>query len=309
VLNASLSPGDDGFVAARWDTSKTVEGQDRLGSKLIVAELGRGPAGQFNGSVPALHLFEDIDDQVARGALQPTGSVDLSAHIDAILHVKFLARNGDLFAVCSGGFATTTFGAVVVVNVTDIAHAQVTVLSTPVAQPEGVMIVNSTVALVGGISSSALATIDLTDPMNPSLVSTMDGIGAQLVAAKHDDQPVPSSTSATMVYMANWGTPGGLVVVDAADPFQPRVVAETSALALSKSNRVKLFDHYAAMPLELKVGGFALVDLDDVAQFAVHHVEPELQVNTKAYCLVVTADSRLFLFIAETSTLMVYSLE
>ena len=110
---------------SRWDSALAVEGQDRRGNTLIVAELGLGPSGPLPGSQgPKLHVF-DVSPPLPQ-ALDPVASVDLLGVIDAILHVKFVdagsAAHPEVWAVCSGGFATTVEGAVVLVNITSLLH-------------------------------------------------------------------------------------------------------------------------------------------------------------------------------------------
>jgi|AntAceMinimDraft_5_1070358.scaffolds.fasta_scaffold133325_2 hypothetical protein len=130
---------------SRWASTLAVEGQDRRGDTLIVAEPGIGPAGPLPGSNgPKLHLF-DVSQPLPL-ALNPVASVDLSGAIDAILHVKFVEAGSvaypEVWAVCSGGFATSVAGALVLVNVTDLlktpafwtpenAASRVSVLSIP----------------------------------------------------------------------------------------------------------------------------------------------------------------------------------
>jgi len=143
IFNTSSS--NDLTTLSRWDSTLAVEGQDRRGNTLIVAELGVGPSGPFPGSQgPKLHVF-DVSSPLPPD-LEPIASVDLSGVIDAILHVKFVdagsAAYPEVWAVCSGGFATTVDGAVVLVNITGLlqtpaawspeeATSRVNVLSVP----------------------------------------------------------------------------------------------------------------------------------------------------------------------------------
>uniref|UniRef100_A0A7S2RGE7 Uncharacterized protein n=1 Tax=Rhizochromulina marina TaxID=1034831 RepID=A0A7S2RGE7_9STRA len=298
----------------RWDSDLAVEGQDRRGDLYVVAELGVGPNGPIPGSLPRLHVFHNVTAQLEAGALlTPDEVVDLSPWIDAILHVKLLESPQGTFAVCTGGFATTVQGGVVVVQLLQSAEAapRVAVLEIPVSQPEGVMIVANRAAWVGGISSSALAVVDLSIPLTPSLAWFQDGVGAQLVAASWVDQPFgepPVGQDAHCVYMAAWGSPGGLVVFNASDPLAPVLLSETKSPRLAMANRVKLYHNVALVPLEQRVGGFGIIDLADAARFSATHVAPSIVNNTKAYCLSVTEKGRVYLFIAETATVHVYEI-
>lgn len=259
VFDMMASPGELTAVA-RWSSTAAVEGQDRLGSHLVVSELGLGPGGPFPGSSgPKLHLF-DVSSKPLPGDLTPVGSVDLSGVIDAILHVKFLVPPGgnanEVWCVCSGGFATTTPGAVILVNVTallaapahwgpaEAAAAGVAVLSVPeVKQPEGVMVapLDGRFLYVGGINSTTLAVVDVADFYAPRVVELRAGVGAQLVAASWKDQPHGAASAAhtAAVYagavaqaavVADGNNRGSKGVVDASegsngdDPFDPGLV-------------------------------------------------------------------------------------
>ena len=141
VFNIS-GPGQFDPVA-QWTTGAAVEGQDRKGDLLVVSELGLGPgSAPLPGSDgPKLHLFDFAGGGGGGGgaaaastttgaaapslllpaALEPFASVDLSPFIDAVLHVKLLrpaGANEEVWAACSGGFATSVPGALVLVNLT-----------------------------------------------------------------------------------------------------------------------------------------------------------------------------------------------
>ena len=141
----NISGPDQLTTLSRWESTLAVEGQDRRGDILVVAELGVGPAGPFLGSTgPKLHLF-DLSPPLPP-ALNPVASIDLSGAIDAILHVKVVDARSvaypEVCAVCIGGFATWVAGALVLVNVTDLlttpacwtpdeASSRIRILSVP----------------------------------------------------------------------------------------------------------------------------------------------------------------------------------
>lgn len=316
------------------------------------------PNGAFDTSTgPALHLFqiqEPLEETMA-----PFFSVDLSTHIDAILHVKFvsspLGRPNELWAVCSGGFATTVDGAVVLVNLTAVStpeksfefsasHSalEVSVLSTPVGEPEGVMVApsDSSIVYIGGITSHDLGVVDISTFSAPVLVELQRGVGMQLVGATRKDQPSWSSAIPTaeakdweLVYMAGWGARGNLAVLNTSNAAHPSVQCRTPPsqdLKLAMANRVKLYCDWALVPLETPLGGFAVVDISsasmteeghadssEVNQVVSVHVPPEETkasadgsvVSAKAYCLAVSQSRHIYLFIAETAAVYVYSLD
>jgi len=196
---------------SRWETSAPVEGQDRLEKEwLVVAELGVGPDGPFPESTgPKLHFLDVAASPNLPERISPVASVDLSGSIDAILHVKFLRPSwrptGETWVVCTGGFATSVLGAVVLVNVTSLlstpahwsaeeAARATSVLSIPaVSQPEGVLVapLDSRFVYVGGINSTSLAIVDVTSFLSPTIVQVRESVGPQLVAATWKDQPLP----------------------------------------------------------------------------------------------------------------------
>jgi len=343
-------------AVSQWKSDRPVEGQDRVGDLIVVAELGLGPNGAFDTSTgPALHLFQV--QEPLQEIMAPFFSVDLSAHIDAILHVKFVShppgRPNELWAVCSGGFATTVEGAVVLVNLTAVAtpekavkltsqlSLEVSVLATPVGEPEGVMVApsDSSIVYIGGITSHDLGVVDISTFSAPVLVELQRGVGMQLVGATRKDQPSWSSGMATveaedweLVYMAGWGARGNLAVLNTSNAAHPSVQCRTPPsqdLKLAMANRVKLYCDWALVPLETPLGGFAVVDISSasvtrdgrgdsskVSQVVSVHVPPEETkasadgsvVSAKAYCLAVSQSRHIYLFIAETAAVYVYSL-
>ena len=334
-----------------WSTTKAVEGQDRSGSLMVVAELGLGPDGPFdNNAKPMLHLL-DVSLPLAP-ELEPFVTLDLSPFIDGVLHVKFLRRGtggGETWAAVTGGFATTTQGALVLVNLTravncacspstPLSASEVVVVSTPILQPEGVL-VQSGFVYIGGIKSSSLCVVNATEPASPSIVSTTKGVGMQLVAATKMDQPrwpsaFPYDDADDLVFMAGWGSLGRLVVLNASKPEAPKIVADTSTFSdveLRMSNRMKLvfksagdgeWDYDVALiPLEQRAGGFAVIDLssaakldgDDLQVLKIVHVplselENEAH-NSKSYCLAVSSSRHVYVFIAESSAVYIYDLD
>uniref|UniRef100_A0A7S2TM36 Methanethiol oxidase n=1 Tax=Lotharella oceanica TaxID=641309 RepID=A0A7S2TM36_9EUKA len=268
VIDLSTPGSNPPDVVARWETPWTVEGQDRMGELLVVSELGRGPAGPLPRG-PHLHLFRLPRDGAYGPALSPFGSVNLTSHIDAILHVKLYQNDGgETWAICSGGFATTAEGALVAVNLTRVlldwgnssegseslgdfrgghdvrarsAAIAVSVLETDVSQPEGVMIVGD-YAYIGGINSSTLAVVALDDPspMHMHVVAHRDHYGAQLVATSWAKEPFGSGPP-DLLYMADWREVGGLAIVNTSDPTMPVLLSSVRSQQAAKANRVKMF--------------------------------------------------------------------
>lgn len=315
---------------ARWNSTAPVEGQDRLNDWLVVSELGTGPNGKFpTSNGPVLHLFDlstiDID-------VKPVASIALSQYIDAILHVKFVEMGRETWVVCSGGFATTTLGAVVLVNMTSVlsdptlaGEVEVNVLSTTVMEPEGVMISPSDnrYVYIGGIKSTTMAVIDISTFWGANVVETRNDVGAQLVGATWLDQANQGGFSQSLVFFACWGLDGGLTVLDTGtNPASPPEVARSVSYATSQANRVKLdpSGKFAYVPLEQELGGVAVYDIEGVSDgvltlnSTVHvpvsefHNGPDggFVTSTKTYCLAVSGSNKLFVFIAETASVYIY---
>ena len=299
-----------------------MEGQDSCcKGLLIVAELGLGPNSEpFPGSTgPKLHLF-DIAPPLQYD-LKPFATMSLAPYIDGVLHVKFLRPNAiegigsdELWAVASGGFATNVAGGVVLVNLTNIVRdyrsfganltvlrsSDVLVLSTPVLQPEGVIVDSSnSFVYVGGINSTSLGVINVTNPAAAALINVQADVGMQLVGAKMSDQPKwPEYSTVTridgdcsgcgnddgIIFFASWGGKGKLIAVDTMgerNAAAPVVIGETEywrEASLRMANRVKLLftttqdggqTHWAydlaLLPLETRIGGFAVVNISDIS--------------------------------------------
>ncbi|CAE8600505.1 unnamed protein product [Polarella glacialis] len=290
--------------AFRWETAAVVEGQDRLADLLVVAELGHFPGFDRHSSGPQLHLFDLTDLGTLSSNLRPYASLSLSDHIDGILHTKLLrlppsaSGSGSVpaatWALCTGGLAARVAGGIVAVDISSyilpsrtVSHgisrsghstaaAAVHVLETPVVFPEGLLVVG-TYLYVGGISSSKLAVVDVSDPARMRLVRVVDAVGAQLVGAlwppphpawvdtpvveasaqQHQQQQQPQqqlqqqqqhSTTTTAAshepssgaYLAAWGDVGGLVRVDVSEPASPLVTQSLKSASLAFANRVVL---------------------------------------------------------------------
>ena len=85
-------------IAHRWEHDQSVEGQDRIGDVLIVAEHGIAPSAEPTS--PKLHVF-DLSALETTG-LMPSATIDLSAHVDAVLHAKlYVDEGGTMWAIVS----------------------------------------------------------------------------------------------------------------------------------------------------------------------------------------------------------------
>lgn len=316
-------------VVARWDTNWTIEGQDRRGGTLVVTELGRSP-NETVGRGPHLHLFRLGQGGLAH-ELSPFRSVNLSSYIDAVLHVKLhQSAAGDLWALCTGGFATRVSGALVAVRVQgeqDDATDEVHVLSTPIAMPEGIEVVGGAYAYVGGINSSDLAVVDVDNPACMRVVRVIPGLGAQLVAgAWRDQRPFPVSSgvgrigepAASLLFLADWAEPGGLVAMNVSFPGAPVTVAAVRSMELARANRVKLVNidsrDFALLPLEQNGrGGVAAVDVTNATSLGLipageARVPTSATVSNKVYCVAITEQDIVLVFVAETATMYGYGL-
>ena len=339
-------------VAMRWETKRAVEGQDRIGNLLAVAEMGGTGGGHVAHSNPTVHIFDlgsspagsspagsspagsspagsspagsspaGVGDSVGSpgnpGVLQPVASIDLSAHVDGILHLKlYTAADGGVWAICSGGFGKRVAGAVVAVQVQAAASSNVRtvrggvrvaparvrvpaspaicVLSTPVSRPEGVSLAGG-YAYIGGISSSNMAVVDVTDPTSMRLVSCGIGPGAtrRRLPLSGGTQLVPARTLLPTghVVVAVWGTPGGIAVLDVATPSAPVEVGRCVGIPTALSNRASVHGHHVLVPLEQPIGGVAIYDIANPARpvrLGITHLPLFPLRNSSAYCLAVT---------------------
>lgn len=305
-------------VARRWETQRPVEGQDRLGSTLVVVEMG-GDGHGHRECTAALHVF---DLSRASRDLHPVATIDLSSHVDGLLHVKlYTARDGRLWAICSGGFGRRVPGAVVAVDIHGDAHSTC-VLPTPVRVPEGVGLVGD-FAYIGGVGSTAMAVVDISDPMRMRLVSceVKPGVGggrgglhlggSQLVPARS------CLAGGNHIVQAVWGAYGGLAVLDVSQPAKPREVGRCVSARTSFANRVTLDGGIALLPLELPIGGgFAIVDVSNPTsphRLCVVPIGFALR-DRRTYCLALShpkgADGSRFvhLFEAKAARMLTYEL-
>ena len=305
-------------LKGRWNSTATVEGQDRAGDLLVVARLGRGPDGALAHGKRSM-LTRDVQLLALPGAftvrsvrashLTPSATIDLSAYTDAILHVKlYTDPSGIRWAICTAGFATTLQGGVIAVKLQQdlVVHT----LSTPVEQPEGVTIV-ADYAYIGGINSTSLAVVSIANPQNMSVVHVMKSVsglhryGSQLVAAPGPTVPI--------VLAAVWGVPGGLVALNTSDPSAPSQILEVASVLFAFANRAKLYKDISLIPLEqAHVAAIGFVNVSDPAALATlgtYHFDVSLVHNTKSYCLEGTNDGVVISFVAETSEMYIFQLQ
>jgi hypothetical protein len=111
-----------------------------------------------------------------------------------------------------------------------------------------------------------------------------------------------------LLYVALWNDLGGLAVFDVEDPAGFRPLGSLVRSDLAASNRVKLLDNLAFLPLEQEPGGFAAVDVTDPGSPRLVALVRGINGISKPYTLAVNRD-HLYLFGSEEAAMAVFRLE
>ena len=283
-------PADPKFLT-HWDEepSRHVEGQDRMGNLLVVADISRG----------GLFIFDvtDPSDLVQLSYLNLEG-------IDSLLHCRIYNADSGIYALFTGGFNFTTgelSDLLVAVDITDPKNPFfVSKISTGIFGTEGITI-KENYAFLGGFGSTKFSVIDLSDLSNMAIVKTLD--------EPHYCQMVSEIGEDGVLYVALWGGPfgdkGGLAAFDISDPWNIYEFSHVFNEEMYKANRVKIQDDLVFMPLELEEGcGVAVVDITNPKGLL--HVKTFFDIPgaIKPYCLAVK-QGYLYLFGSKTNSMVV----
>ena len=156
-------PADPKFLT-HWDEEprRHVEGQDRMGNLLVVADISRG----------GLFLFDVTD----RSDLVQLSYLNLEG-IDSLLHCRIYSADGRIYALFTGGFNFTTgelSDLLVAVDITDPKNPFfLSKISTGIFGAEGITI-KENYAFLGGFGSTKFSVIDLSDLSDMAIVKTLD---------------------------------------------------------------------------------------------------------------------------------------
>jgi hypothetical protein len=103
-----------------------------------------------------------------------------------------------------------------------------------------------------------LQAVDISDPHNMVLTdASYSDLFCQMVTEMKPYIP-------DVLFAALWEEQGGLGTFDVSDGANIEVLDTLTRRELEKSNRVKIFDNYAILPLEQDPGGIAFVDVSNV---------------------------------------------
>jgi len=298
-----VSTPDAPRLRCRWDTDTDVEGQDRRGDLLAVVARS-GALLTFDVSDPdrirhlstlKLTINPGLVGAVTAGALDLFGGGPFQA-----LHTKlYRAPDGRVYALVTA----TASGELIAVDATDPQHlAQVGALQTGVQLIEGIT-VHRDHAFVGGFGfSEVYRAIDVSNPREMRVVASLsDAVHRQMVSEMKPYHP-------DRLYAALWSDPGGLAVFDVEEPASFRSLGYLVRRDLARSNRVKLLDDIAFLPLEQEPGGFAAVDVTEPRSPRIVALVRGIRGISTPYTLAVNRD-HLYVFASKEATMAVFHLE
>ncbi|KEQ18286.1 LVIVD repeat-containing protein [Endozoicomonas numazuensis] len=240
------------FVA--WPYLKNVmEGQDKYKDILIVLSI-------YTGTVHLLDV-SDPAKPVEKGNLSIGGFISIP--FMQLLHVKVYVTDDKQYALVT----SPQRHSLIAIDITDPEHpdkiAEVDLGFSPLPDGEGAegIYIHDHYAYCGAFHGSKLVVVDLSQIGHKQLkvVKSLDD--------KDYDQMVsmiePRDEYNNLLYSAGWGSPGGLLVFDLAEPANPVEIARVVKPELSKANRVKLWNNFAFLPQEAVPGTLGIVDVTD----------------------------------------------
>jgi hypothetical protein len=298
-----VSKRDAPRLRSRWEATADVEGQDRRGDLLVVVARS-GALLTFDVSDPdrIQHLATlnlDTDPGLLGSVVAKILEIFAGGPFRA-LHTKlYRAADDRVYALVTA----TASGELVAVDVTDPEHpVQVSALDADVQFIEGIYVYREH-AFVGGFGwSDVYRAVDVSNPREMRVVRSLsDPAYRQMVSDMNPDHP-------DRLYAALWDDLGGLAVFAVADPARFRQLGALVRSDLARSNRVKLLDDLAFLPLEQEPGGFAVVDVADSGSPGLVSLVRDIRGISKPYTLAVNRD-HLYVFGSEQAAMAVFRLE
>lgn len=283
-------------VSAEVINRNQLEGQDRLGNILVVIALEAG----------VVHVLDASDPS----CLTTLGSVALEGVDEGLgffpaLHIKIYkpADSNKTYALVTSSKSAK----LVAVDISDPENPrQVSELQTGISDLEGLYIKGSYV-YCGGFQSDVLLTVDIADIEHMRLSSILkksyyNNLIAELDTNDNDILFV-SSYIERKGYDDKAPNRGGLIVFDISQPDKPVEISQVIMPELAGSNRVKVHEGYAYLPIEADPGGIGIVDVSDPRHVVFDKVIPSTDAIVP-YALV-CKDNYLYVMGTKSDTLVV----
>jgi len=235
-----------------------LEGQDRLGNILVVIAIGSGVVYVLDTSDPS-HLR-------ALGSVALEG-VDDGAGFFPALHTKIYkpSDSDKTYAIVT----SSKSGKLVAVDISDPkTPRQVSTLQTGISNLEG-LYVKGTYVYCGGFGDCVMLTVDISDIQHMRICNRLEKNYYNNLVAELD------TNDSDLLYMSSYlarnsndqePALGGLTVFDISQPDKPVEISHAIRPELAYSNRVKVHEGYAYLPIEpikAEPGGIGIVDVSN----------------------------------------------
>ena len=300
TINLNVADG----VPGETINPNQVEGQDRLENILVVIAIEAGIVHVLDASNPS--------------QLKPLGSVALegvhegSGYFPA-LHTKIYkpSDSNNTYALVTSSKSAK----LVAVDISDPKNPkQVSELQTGISDLESLYIKGSHV-YCGGFQSDLMLTVDIADIQHMRLCNILkesyyNNLVAQLDPDDNDFLFMASYLERNApIYAGDTAGPdketarGGLIVFDISQPDKPIEMSRVIIPQLAGSNRVKVYEGYAYLPIEAEPGGIGIVNVSDPD----HMVFNQFDQNDgaiKPYALAIK-DNYIYVIGTETNLLVV----
>jgi len=282
-----------------------LEGQDRIGNTLVLIALEAG----------IVHVVDASDPSQLRvsGSIALQG-VDEGLGFFPALHTKIYkpSDSNKTYALVTSSKSSK----LVAVDISDPENPrQVSELQTGISDLEGLYVKGSYV-YCGGFQSDVFLTVDLTDIEHMRLSNMLkksyyNNMIAEL-DVNDDDILFVSSYMERKGYDDKAPDRGGLIVFDISQPDQPVEISQVILPELAGSNRVKVHEGYAYLPIEpiekddglpREPGGIGIVNVSDPHHVVFNNVIKSTEA-IKPYALV-CKDNYLYVMGSESNTLVV----
>ncbi len=281
-----------------------VEGQDRLENILVVIAIEAG----------IVHVLDASDPS----QLKPLGSVALQGVQEGLgyfpaLHTKIYkpSDSNNTYALVTSSMSAK----LVAVDISDPKNPkQVSELQTGISDLESLYIKGSHV-YCGGFQSDLMLTVDIADIQHMRLCNILkesyyNNLVAQLDTDDNDilfmasylERNAPIYAGETAVTDQEPAR-GGLIVFDISQPDKPVEISRVIIPELAGSNRVKVHEGYAYLPIEAEPGGIGIVNVSDPHQVVFNKVIQSTDA-IKPYALV-CKDNYLYVMGTKSDTLVV----
>ena len=281
-----------------------LEGQDRTGDILVVIALESGVVHLLDVSDPS--RLTEISSLKLEGVHEGLGYFPA-------LHTKIYdpADSGKTYAIVTSSMSSK----LIAVDISDPKNPkQVSELQTGISDLESLYIKDSFL-YCGGFQSDVMLTVDLSDIHHMRLCTILkksyyNNLVAELDPKNHNILYVSSYMERKAAEKSPWwrgrldarddadAPRGGLIVFDISQPENPVEISHVITEELAGSNRVKLHEGFAFLPIEADPGGIGIVNLSDPHNVVFDRVVESTDA-IKPYALAIKDD---YLYVLGTGT-------